>query len=116
MREKEAEGKEILFMHDNAPAHGSKKTTEFLKSRDIIPIKWPALSPDLNPIEYCWNWMKDYLQQTYGDRKFTATELYGKVQEAWEIVVTDEKLARLMSSMHQRCVDVIVAEGGYTRW
>lgn len=116
MREKEAEGNEILFMQDNAPAHRSKKTTEFLQARNISPIKWPALSPDLNPIEHCWNWMKDYLQQTYGDRKFTSAELYEKVQEAWEIAVADEKLDRLMASMHQRCVDVIAAEGGYTRW
>ena len=68
------------------------------------------------PYEYCWNWMKDYLQQTYGDRKFSSNELNEKVEEAWNVAVTDEKLDKLISSMHQRCLDVIAADGGYTRW
>lgn len=31
----------------------------------ITNIEWPLLSPDLNPIEYVWNGMKDYIQRHY---------------------------------------------------
>ena len=79
-------------------------------------MEWLALSPDLNPIEYRWNWMKDYLQAKYGDQKFTQRQLHEKVQEAWEVAVTEEELEKLMEDMPKRCRSVIAANGGYTSW
>jgi transposase len=29
-------------------------------------MEWPLLSPDLNPIEAIWNWIKDYIEDKYG--------------------------------------------------
>ncbi len=35
---------------------------EFLMiSRRIIPVMFPACSPELNPVEECWNIGKEYL-------------------------------------------------------
>lgn len=116
VKEKRAEGKSIQFMHDNAPGHASKATKAHLSSLGLQPIDWPALSPDLNPIEHCWNLMKDYLQHTYGDRKFGKAELYEKVLEAWDVGVTEERIISLTNSMPKRCREVIAANGGNTSY
>lgn len=41
-----------VFMHDNAPSHRAQTTQDEMKERGITTIFWPALSPDLNPIEH----------------------------------------------------------------
>jgi hypothetical protein len=40
----------LIFMQDSAPAHVSRDTIQDLEERGIVCIRWPAFSPDLNPI------------------------------------------------------------------
>jgi len=49
----------LSLMQDHAPGHAAKATIEDLHERGIHVIRWPAFSPDLNPIETVWNKMKD---------------------------------------------------------
>jgi hypothetical protein len=79
-------------------------------------IPWPAVSPDLNPIEYLWNLMKDYLEEHYPDPRCTYDELRDRVTEAWRVIACPEQLASLVRTMNERCCDVIAAGGGHTRW
>jgi transposase len=52
-----------FFLQDSAPCHKSKLVMAFLKqSEEFSIIDWPGNSPDLNPIENCWLYMKRKLK------------------------------------------------------
>jgi transposase len=48
-------------MQDNAPAHAAKETKQLLADLAINRFEWPPYSPDLNPIETLWKYMKNFL-------------------------------------------------------
>jgi transposase len=41
----------LILIQDNVSGHSAQATMQDLQARGIIPIFWPANSPDLNPIE-----------------------------------------------------------------
>jgi len=102
-------------MQNNAPAHSARATKAEFERRVIQLINWPYNSPDLNPIEPVWQVMKDWLRVHYPQSTCPYNELRIRVMEAWEAVGAD-KLQSLISTMHQRCLDVINAGGGHTKW
>lgn len=44
----------FIYQQDNAPIHTSKLMKTFFSEVNIIPMFWPACSPDLSPIENLW--------------------------------------------------------------
>ena len=48
----------FILQNDNAPCHRSAPTLYFLTERYIDVLDWPASSPDANPIENLWNFIK----------------------------------------------------------
>ena len=41
-----------IFMHDGATSHTARISMAFLRQSVMEVLRWPSLSPDLNPIEH----------------------------------------------------------------
>ncbi|KAK8038141.1 transposable element tc1 transposase [Apiospora phragmitis] len=109
-------GDQLILMQDGAPAHSASGTILDLQERGIQTIQWPPYSPDLNPIEMCWNWMKDYFEDKYGlIEKPSYDRLRIWVKEAW-VELPDDYLQSLLQSMPERCMAVIEANGMHTKY
>lgn len=103
-----------IFQQDNARPHTARATGDFLRQHGIQTLPWPALSPDLNPIEHLW----DEIQRRLNDvqpRPTTAAELTQAYHRVWAQVPM-AFINRLVHSMYRRCNAVVNAHGGHTRY
>lgn len=108
--------RKLTLMQDGAAGHRAAATITELRSRGITIEKWPPYSPDLNPIEMVWNWMKNYIEDHYGlEEKPSPANLRLYVTEAW-YAVPESYLQDLLQSTRARCEAVITAKGGHTRF
>ncbi len=87
-----------------------------MDTHDISYISWPPNSPDLNPIEVVWCWMKDFIQYRYGlVEKPGLPHLRLQLAEAWDSI-DQVRLDALLATMPARCQAVIDANGMYTKY
>ena len=99
-----------IFQQDNAPSHRARITKEALRQMGIPLLAWPPNSPDLNPIENVWHWMKSWIEKNYDIQALTIHELRAAVDEAWE-AIPEDFLLQLSHSMVRRLHLVIEKEG-----
>jgi hypothetical protein len=100
--------KEWMFMHDNAPPHRSKYSNQWFKNNSIPLIKWPATSPDLNPIEWIWDYIDKQLRKM---KPKNVIQLQQMVQDIWHSV-TPIRCQTLVDSMPNRINQCIKSRGG----
>lgn len=101
-----------LFMQDNDPKHTSKLTRAWLQSQGVEMLRWPANSPDLNPIEHLWGHLK---REFSGPGRVRRREIFARVKEVWD-QIPPEVVRRLVDSMPRRLAAVLKARGGHTKY
>ncbi|EFN87394.1 Transposable element Tcb1 transposase, partial [Harpegnathos saltator] len=68
----------------------------------IIMMDWPVFSPDANPIENVWSYLKMKLK---GKRVFTFKQLCIKIKTIWRSL--PEYAENLVKNMQKRCQAII---------
>ena len=61
----QGEAREIVLVWDGASYHRSLKMASFAQHLGFKILPLPAYSPDLNPIEGLWKWMREEVTQHY---------------------------------------------------
>lgn len=105
---------QFIFQQDNAPIHTSRITKSWFEEHDITVLKWPACSPDLNPMENVWGVL---VRRLYAEnRQFnTVHELREVLLSEWEKLSGDFFL-NFVGSMKKRVYNVIQGKGAYINY
>lgn len=101
------------FQFDNDSKHTSLKASNYLFNNNIKCIRWwPPNSPDLNPIEHIWAYIKNKLRKKIIR---TIKELEENIKNIWENIPYSI-IYNLICSMPQRIEQVIQNGGGHTNY
>lgn len=105
------------FQQDGAPPHRTNAVSEFLGNTfgdqwmgQFGPIRWPARSPDLTPLDFfLWGYLKDLV---YATPPQSVDELRNRVIAACQGVDGD-MLQRVRENLCRRMQTCVVMEGGH---
>nr|CAH7718987.1 unnamed protein product [Callosobruchus chinensis] len=85
-----------------------------LENRNIARLEWPAMSPDINPIEHVW----DYVSRAIFNRNNpprNTQELIVAATEEWDSI-PQEMINNLIIGMHRRIDASTRSRGGNTKY
>ena len=96
-----------IFMQDGARCHTSADSIAWIGSQCKYIAKWPANSPDLNPIETLWGSMKKAVSKIKPDTICELKQVVAQVWESWD----QEKIDHLVLSFFQRLQLLLMKNG-----
>lgn len=105
-------GTRPVYMDDNARPHRSRAVTAYLQNEAVTTLPWPAMSPDLNPIEHIWDMIGRRIQSLEPPVQ-NLQELEAALHREWR-QLTLGQIRRLTGRMRRRLEAVIRSRGGYT--
>ncbi|KZS19735.1 Uncharacterized protein APZ42_013747 [Daphnia magna] len=109
-------GKGFILQQDNDPKHKEKRVMRYLTNKEndgtIKNMIWPPQSPDLNPIEQIWDHLDTSVRRIC---RLTSRNFFEQLQNCWHSI-SRKTLKKYVFSMRDRCLAVIAAKGGHTRF
>ena len=102
-----------ILMHDNARPHVARICRQFLNRNNVNVLPWPAVSPDMNPIEHIWGYL---------GRKVRARENVHSLKDLEDALIQELNnipnvvIRRYVRSMRGSLAVCINSRGGHTRY
>ena len=117
LKEKLKETMEIhdcnYFMQDGAPVHTAKIVKEWFNKNNIQCLDWPPQSPDLNPIENMWHFVKRELNNYDTTNR---AKLEAAIKDVWCRGLRLDNFIKYADSMPERIRELLRAKGGPTSY
>ena len=102
-----------MYQDDGASSHDSHLVVDYCASVGIQRPFWPAKSPDMNPIEYVWGWVKDRLSRL-DHQPSNIEELKRDIELIWRSI-THFEIMNLYEGMPARIQSLKDANGWNTK-
>ena len=103
-----------MFMDDNSKPQRAR-IVNFVLQEAVQTIPWPAMSPDMNPIEHVCDFI-DRKNNQRNPKCQNIDELRTAILQEWQQFPQEERLRRLVRSMTRRVAEQHNKRGGYTRY
>ncbi|VDI39093.1 Hypothetical predicted protein [Mytilus galloprovincialis] len=99
------------------PCHVAHISMTFLENNHIRVLPWPAMSPDLSPIEHLWNELGRRIRNSQNTPETweKLAQLRTTLFREWNNIPQDF-IRCLIDSMRLGCQAVINARGGHTKY
>ena len=104
---------EPIVMEDNAPVL-KKVCIPARADPGTINLEWPPNSPDLNPIENIWSYMKEIIARDYV--LVSSAEKIERIVKDIQDNFRDGEWDKLIESLPARMAAVLAAKGGSTKY
>ena len=101
----------IMFA-DRAPSHTAKKSISYLKKEKVKTIFFPGSSPDINPIENAFSYVKNKLER----RDIRNVKKLSRCIKIEWAKLNQQYLRKLCDSMPKRLKMVLEGKGSMTKY
>ena len=102
-----------ILMHDDARPHATKICRQFLNRNNVNLLPWPAVSPDINSIEYIWDYIGRKVQARGNIDNLR--DLNKALIQEWNNIpnIVIRRYVRSMRGSLSACIN---SQGGHTRY
>ena len=102
-----------ILMQDNSRPHVARICQQFLNRNNVNVLPWPAVSPDMNPIEHIWDYLGRNVRAK-GNVK-NLSDLENALIQEWNNIL-NVVIRRYVRSMRGHLAACINSRGGHIRY